>query len=201
MNLEKIKQFNFEHLFKKKGYAFFTNGDYNLNIIGIRNMSDGGVQDDIFNDIFVIIYKEGGEYKKIIIPGTTDPGLYYLKNQINKRGTAILKPGQYRGVWQIDYHQGKYLALCQRKPVIVYRDNNKDNILDFEEATSDYGFFGINFHKAGIDTTFIGRNSAGCQVIKRSADFYKVMELAEKGKKLYGNSFTYTLITESDLNV
>ena len=32
----KVKDYNFEELFKKKGYTYFTNGAYNLNIIGVR---------------------------------------------------------------------------------------------------------------------------------------------------------------------
>jgi hypothetical protein len=32
----KVCSYDFEKLFKSKGYAYFTNGQYNLNIIGVR---------------------------------------------------------------------------------------------------------------------------------------------------------------------
>lgn len=35
--LDKVLEFDFQSLFKKKGYAFFTKGDFNLNIIFIKN--------------------------------------------------------------------------------------------------------------------------------------------------------------------
>ena len=31
----KVKDYDFEALFKKKGYSYFTKGAYNLNIIGV----------------------------------------------------------------------------------------------------------------------------------------------------------------------
>ena len=33
----KCTTYNFQKLFKDKGYAWFTKGSYNLNIIGIRS--------------------------------------------------------------------------------------------------------------------------------------------------------------------
>ena len=29
----KVKNYDFENLFKKKGYTYFTNGEYNFNMI------------------------------------------------------------------------------------------------------------------------------------------------------------------------
>ena len=48
----------------------------------------------------------------------------------------------------MDLHRGKYLALCQRKPVSVYRDNDKDKRYDLKDKTIDTGLFGINIHKS-----------------------------------------------------
>jgi hypothetical protein len=33
---------------------------------------------------------------------------------MNSKGCAILKEGQYKGVYEIDLHNGKYEAICQR---------------------------------------------------------------------------------------
>ena len=46
---------------------------------------------------------------------------------IDKIGCAVLKPGQYRGSHKLRLHGGKYLALGQKKPVTVYRDNNRND--------------------------------------------------------------------------
>jgi len=186
---------------QRKAYVFFEKGAYNLNLIGIRANKVENINKDTFDDLFMVIYKDdAGKEVRLIIPITTVPGLRYMKNPSNQKGVAILKPGQYRGVWKIDYHSGKYLALCQRgDKFVVYRDNNRDVILDFNEATTDYGYFGINFHKAGENSQIIGAYSAGCQVPQMGRDFAKVMELAEKSKKIFGNSFTYTLLQETDL--
>lgn len=198
--LNKVQNSDIKKIMIDKGYKFFEKGTYNLNLIGIRANKENDINKDTFDDLFMVIYNDAsGNLVKYIIPITTVPGIRYMSKPINERGAAILKPGQYPGVWKIDYHNGKYLALCQRgNKFIVYRDNNKDVILDFNEATTDYGYFGINFHKSGVNSQLIGANSAGCQVTQKSADFDHVMELATKAKNIYGNSFTYTLLEETD---
>jgi hypothetical protein len=199
--LNKVQSCNIKEVMQRKGYAFFEKGKYNLNLIGIRAQRSDNINKDTFDDLFMVIYNdESGKEVKLIIPITTVPGVHYMKNPSNQKGVAILKAGQYPKVWKIDYHAGKYLALCQRgDKFIVFRDDNRDNILDFKDAVKDYGYFGINFHKAGENSQIVGNWSAGCQVTQKSADFDKVMELAEKARKIYGNSFTYTLLKETDL--
>ena len=61
------------------------------------------------------------------------------------------------------------------------------------------GVFGINIHKAGVDSTLIDSWSEGCQVFKRSADFDSFMEIIRKSRDKHGNSFTYTLIESKDI--
>ena len=199
--LKKVQSCNIENVMQQKSYVFFGNGKYNLNLIGIRAKRPNDVNSDKFEDVLTVIYNDDNlKPVKLIIPITTVPGLSYMKNPANNKGTAILKPGQYRGVWKIDYHAGKYLALCQRgDKFVVYRDNNRDYILDFDEATADYGYFGLNFHHAGTNSLLVANWSAGCQVAQKMADFDKVMILSNKAKALYGNSFTYTLLEEEDL--
>lgn len=199
---QKCQNYNFEKLFKQKGYAYFTNGNYNLNIIGIRNLTNGNIQDNTFNDILVCIYKgnNGVLYRKIW-ECTTDPGLKSLKCFTNPKGCAILVPNQYRGAYQIGLHKGQYEALVQKKIVKVYRDNNKDNILDFNTKNIDLGIFGINIHRSNPNTesTIVDGWSAGCTVFKKAADFNDFMKICNKAKEIYGNSFTYTLLTTDEL--
>jgi hypothetical protein len=184
---------------ESKGYAFFTNGVYNLNIIGIRNPN---LVANSFDDTMVVIYKFGGEWITKVYPITTDAGTYWLKNPLSNKGTAILVPNQYRGVYSIDLHNNKYNALCQRNgKVEVYRDNDKDLILDMDSAKIEKGMFGINIHRSNPfnESLKVDKFSAGCQVFKRVKDFNEFMEICQKSKALWGNSFTYTLIKESDL--
>mgnify|MGYP003634946354 FL=1 len=120
---------------------------------------------------------------------------------MNVDGTAILVPGQYRSVYRRDLHQGKYEALCQRgAEVSVYRDDNRDRRHDMDPSTIDTGYFGINIHKAGRASTQVDKWSAGCQVISRSDEFATFMDLTEEGAERHGNSFTYTLLLETDFS-
>jgi hypothetical protein len=188
-----------KQVLEKKGYAFFTNGVYNLNIIGIRNPN---LVANSFDDTMVVIYKFGGEWITKVYPITTDAGTYWLKNPLSNKGTAILVPNQYRGVYSIDLHNNKYYALCQRNgKVEVYRDNDKDVILDMDSAKIEKGMFGINIHRSNpfSESLKVDKFSAGCQVFKRVKDFNEFMEICQKSKALWGNSFSYTLIKESDL--
>lgn len=193
-----IETTDFQGLFERKGYAFFTKGDYNLNIFGIRDLREGRIQRDKFNDALVCKYKVNGKWITKIWDASTDPGLSMLKAPSTAKGVAILVPGQYRSVYQIDLHGGKYEALCQRRgPVKVYRDNNKDNALDFDPKTIESGMFGINIHRGKVqgETLNVGNYSAGCQVFRFASDFEEFMTICRKARNLYGNSFTYTLFT------
>lgn len=193
--------YDFKSLFNKKGYSWFDNKDYNLNIIGIRKANKNHKVTNQYDDVLVVDYNTGNVHKRQIFNITTEPGAYYLKNLANSKGAAILVPNQYKGCWKIGKHNGKYKALCQAKPVTVYRDNNKDDVYDLNPKTTDTGMFGINIHrsnKAYVRTT-IDQYSAGCQVFNDSKDFITFMTLCDAQEKRYGNSFTYTLINEEDM--
>ena len=109
--------------------------------------------------------------------------------------------GQYRSTYTIDSHGGRYKALCQRAgSVRVYRDANKDNIIDKKKSTIDEGYFGINIHRAHsqYERDTVGPYSAGCQVFKRVQDFDRLMYLAQQQIKFNPTykRFTYTLLEE-----
>lgn len=198
----KCETYDFEKLFKRKGYAYFTKGAYNLNIIGVRSNNGNKVTND-FDDVIVVIYNTpAGKTRRFVAFITTEPGTYYVKlNLINSKGTAILVPGQYRGCWEIAKHKGKYQALCQKKAVQVYRDNNRNDIYDLNPETIENGIFGINIHKSASvgESIKVNKWSAGCQVFRRAEEFTTFMSLCRKQAELYGNSFTYTLIKAEDL--
>ena len=180
---------------RKKQYKFFENGDYNLNIIGIRNVSDQ--IDNLFDDTLFLAYKVEDRFNIQQFPCTTQPGAYYMKTPMNKLGTAILVPGQYRGAYTIGLHQGKYEALRQCGLLKIYRDNDRDNTYDYQNITDSIND-GINIHKAGRASKKIDNWSAGCQVLAYAADFDILMGLAKRSSKLYGDKFTYTLIESTD---
>jgi hypothetical protein len=187
---------------ESKGYKWFEGGDYNLNIVGVRNSNTNGVVTNKFDDMITLTYEVGGVLKYHEFDATTDPGAHWEKNLLSKDGVAILVPNQYRGSHTIGMHQGKYEALKQQKPVKVYRDKNMDGKYDMLAENIQEGIFGINIHKAGSrieGSTQIDKWSAGCQVLSKESDFNKLMELAHKASALYGKSFTYTLIESKDI--
>ena len=197
----KCATYDFESLFKKKGYAFFTNGVYNVNIIGVRS-NQGNKVTNKYDDILIVDYNTNNGHKRQIYNITTEPGLSLMKNPSNSKGTAILVPGQYRGVYAVDLHRGKYKALCQRLGAVkVYRDGNRDNVYDLNPEKIDKGWFGINIHRSNETWTreTIDNYSAGCQVFNDPKDFVAFMRIIEQSKAIYGNKFTYTLINEEDL--
>jgi hypothetical protein len=198
-NLDKIK-----NTVIKKGYKWFdddANKNYDVNIVGVRNNAPSVADKvtNVFDDFLTISFKENSNWQFFCWNATTDPGKKGVQQFHNKKGVARLIPGQYRGVWSVDKHQGKYDALCQRLGnVTVWRDANKD--LVFEEKTTDTGMFGINIHKAGQDSTWVENWSEGCQVFKRVKDFDAFMSICKKAAKIHGNKFSYTLLESTDIN-
>lgn len=164
--------------------------DGRVNLVGIR---DSRVATNRFDDTFVAIVGD----KLYHYACTTDPGTYHLMNGLAK-GTAILKPGQYVNAYDLGKHQGKYEALVQVAPVTVYRDANKDMVLDYEHPET--GMFGINIHRANASLTSkqVDKWSAGCTVIASPNDFDELLLLAKVHKQGGYGRFTYTLLEDAD---
>ncbi len=187
-----------------KGYSFFETGNYNLNIIGVRNDSGDASR---FDDAMVVLYKVSGEWVCDMYPITTEPGTSILKRPIKEvrhKGTAILVPDQYKGTYKVGWHGSKtngHTALIQRGgKVRVWRDNNRDTTPDYH-GEEEEGWFGINIHKhrgsaARVNT---GGVSAGCQVFQNTKDFYEFMDTCDIASEKWGNSFTYTLLEQKDI--
>jgi len=196
---EKVKE-----VIVSKGYKWFNdnnNKGYDVNIIGIRNSETDGKVTNHFDDTLTLSYKDAaGEWKFHQWEATTDPGQYWIENPMNKDGCAILVPGQYRGSHKIRLHQGKYEALGQRRPVKVYRDNDRDLEYDTDEATITEGVYGINIHRSNpyTESYYVNKWSAGCQVFKKVDDFHEFMETCRKARDIWGNTFSYTLIESKD---
>ena len=179
---------------QSKGYKVFTDGDYNLNITGIRSPERVA---NAFDDRLCVTYKLNDMWVTETFEITTDPGSPYLLKPINNYGCAILAPGQWRGCYSIGKHRGQYLALVQTSKVKVFRDNDRDNILDMDPETIQEGYFGINIHKRSGESDTVNGASAGCQVFRYEHEFNRMMYLAQKQVSERGwRTFTYTLLEE-----
>jgi len=189
-----------EKAVKSQGYVWFDGAkDYDVNIVGVRNATPGQKVTNLFDDKLTLSYKINGEWFFHSWDATTEPGKKGVMQFHNSGGVARLVPDQYRGVYAVSMHQGKYQALCQRLgDVTVWRDKNRD--MDFDEIIRDTGMFGINIHKAGTVSNFVENWSEGCQVFKRTKDFNDFMVLINRAKEIHGNHFTYTLLISSDIN-
>ena len=189
-----------EKAVKSKGFVWFNGSkDYDVNIVGVRNATPGQKVTNLFDDKLTLSYKINGKWFFHEWDATTEPGKKGVMQFHNSGGVARLVPDQYRGVYKVSMHQGKYQALCQRLgDVTVWRDKNRD--MDFDEIIRDTGMFGINIHKAGTVSNFVENWSEGCQVFKRTKDFNDFMVLINRAKEIHGNHFTYTLIISSDIN-
>ena len=194
-----------EKAVKAKGYVWFEdagNKEYDVNIVGIRNNSAavGDKVTNVFDDIMTVSYKVSGEWVYKSWPITTDPGTKAVKEFHNPNGVARVVPGQYRGLWMIGLHQGKYEALRQKGMIKVYRDKNKD--MTFNETIIQEGSgFGINCHRSNptTESAYVENWSEGCQVFKKVKDFNEFMVIMNKSKGIHGNSFTYTLLESNDI--
>ena len=180
-----MKQYSVAELktkFNELGYKFPK-----FHLVGIRSAAN---KPNEFDDLIGVI----SGTKVAWYTGTTNPGTHWLKNLMNPRGTALLKPGQYIDSWKLGLHRGQYKALIQSKPITVFRDNDLDMIAE-ETATTDVGLFGINIHRANPNaiSKFIDKWSAGCQVLNNPADFKKLIEACEASNLA---AFTYTLVKE-----
>ena len=191
---------------KAKGYKWFEDNNdkgYDVNIVGVRNSETKGRVTNAFDDCMTISYKVDGEWKFHCFPCTTDPGTHWVENILNDRGVAILKPGQYRGSHKLRLHQGKYLALGQKKPMSIYRDANLDGKYDLIEESVREELIGINIHRAtsrsGGKSTRVDKWSAGCQVIADNDDWHEFLDICQAAREIHGNSFSYTLLESKDI--
>jgi hypothetical protein len=208
MYMKQVTSVEIRRVFEEKGYSFFSGGPYDLNIYGIRSNNS---QSNKFDDIIGVIYEDSkGILRHKRYAATTDPGLHWLLNPLNVRGTAILVPGQYRGAYRVGIHgrsssSGGYTALEQKIPMRYVRDNNLNSKLDFSLYENPSNIFSANIktniHRAHLSRlqSVVEKYSAGCQVIQDSADFLELLDICKLAiAHGWNNSFTYTLLEERD---
>lgn len=185
--------------YKRKGYTIDDRPNA-INIFGVRN-SD--TEADTFDDAVGLLWRDKtGLWIIAQYDATTDPGLYYRLNPINKEGSAIICPGQHKACYKVGQHKG-YEAMQQIGPMDYVRDNNKNGVLDFLYKVAGAKHYreiaATNIHHAGQGKSLRNYNwSAGCQVIADINDFTKFMNIV-KGH-VYDNRFDYTLFEIEDFN-
>lgn len=181
---------------KAKGYGYKVFGEeyhgaLNLNIVGWRFRP---YYPNAFNDTLSLYHLQAnGRWAEHHYGITTLPGVPFLRNPINRKGAAVLAPGQYRAAYALGKFKG-YKALKQVGNLTIYRDNDRDGKFDLSPSSVEKGLFGIHIHKAGLRTKIVGNSSAGCQVFKYAQQYEDFIDLCRRSANLWGNSFTYTLM-------
>ena len=129
-----------------------------------------------------------------IVPCSTTAGNYYIFNPLTSggiTGTAIAKEQQVLNShkfitspnWKSLWLGAPYFQ--QVKPIVVYRDGNKDTKID--KVNAQTGLFGINFHRAGLGS-IIDRWSAGCQVVP-DIYWFKMIDIFTNGELIHYTIF------------
>ena len=118
-----------------------------------------------FNDwIGGSFFTENGGINSIIMPGTTDAGLYYREHPMQIDGTAIIQHGvQHRGAYTYMLkggHRGQE-AFRQTGTMAYWRDANRDEYLDFDGEVK-HDIYNTNIHDMGTLGNNVGKWSAGC---------------------------------------
>jgi len=159
-------------------------------LIGVRS------NEDAYNHFDDKFYLFKGEKFIAAGPGTTNAGSDLL-HPSNPRGEAVLKAdGIYYDGWERRLHRGKVMAYCQRIPLPLHRDNDRDTHTE-ELGAAHNEIVGINIHPASyifgrrIEREIIAGWSQGCQVWAIRDDFDDFMKVTE-GQHL----LTYCLLKE-----
>lgn len=170
----------------KKGYQWLP-----FQLINIRSASD---KPNEFDDLLGVVDNGVVTWHT----GTTNPGVHWLKNFLNPKGTAVLAEGQHLNAWVIGKHKGQYEALVQYAPLPVYRDNNKNDKSE-QIGKPIYGQYGINQHRANASaiSRIIDKWSAGCQVRNNPKEYEEFMKLCKNSGVKY---FSCILFNEKDFS-
>ena len=152
-----------------------------------------------FNDwIFMSHPTEGGGIDSIIIPGTTDAGLYYRLNPMHVDGTAIIQHGkQFKGAFTYmkkGGHNGQE-AFRQTGGLDYWRDINRDEYLDFVNPQENM-IFNTNGHDMGTVANNVGKWSAGCWgAVNENMDLLYAMARVQEAHGL-GSRFSLATLHE-----
>jgi len=137
------------------------------------------IKGDLYDDEIVCIHRDSYDLGLAFKSwrGVTQPGAGVRSRPYNGTdGAGTLAPGFYRrqlafGKW------GNYDALIQQQtPYYVFRDPNRDEILDLVVETIGHGW-GFQTHRRRGDRTHVKRSFGGCQGTLIEADFEAFINL------------------------
>ncbi len=154
-------------------------------IIGVQSQEDAF---NIFDDKFYVF--DGNIFRQVS-SGTTNAGKTALLHFDNYdlTGVAVWKTNQWcPDLYKRGYHKGKMRALRQEKPILYYRDSDKDLKAE-EQGKLHSGIIYANMH--GVDYNpystitkeFIGGWSFACQVWNRMSDYRQMINATWKRNK------------------
>ena len=172
---------------KRLGYRVFY-GWKNLNLVVVRR---GEVGTEPGNDTLYMLWQDrpDGPWNARLFACESCPGLAYLTNPVNPKGTAIIKPGQYSQAYTRGLHKGRP-ALVQIRPVTVYRDNDRDTDIELDPRTAESGLFAVNIH----DVSAWGQ-LAGCIGLMHD-DLQELLAVYDDMAAATGPLVTLTLLSE-----
>jgi len=154
------------------------------NIVYVEGMDLSGEvnrdEPDKWNDCrFVVSFVDGAWQFTHQAKATTEPGVYYTKNPLNKYGAARIAFGYHPPCCRAGLHKGKQPALVQSGPIRVIRDANRDGKRNPGEKEVMLDNIGLNHHTTakGFFGDTVGRYSAGCLVGQRYAQHLKFLEV------------------------
>lgn len=194
------------HELTLRGYRVFDDATHplNLNLVALRRTNG---TPNAFDDLLACFWPlADGSFDGLAWKCTTDPGTHWLRNPMNPGGTAAIAEGQYRGAYTIGTHgwsnpNFRHKALVQVGPLKIYRDNNRDDVMDYDPRTVHTTHpVGLNIHRASAwgEAVQVDQWSAGCIVLPRAADLAQLLALADESAEYWGNTFTFTLLENAD---
>lgn len=148
---------------------------YYRDTMGVSGRNDRGIYDDA---IFLVTPGHFASYN-----ANTDPSVYRAgQGKGSGKGMARLNPGVWRA-HRFGLHRGKYMALIQTGgSVTVTRDGTPDY--------ADSGWFGINIHRGGYNTT----SSLGCQTIYPAQWAAFIESAQDQARRFFGPQWKQTTI-------
>lgn len=175
---------------------------YDCNFGGIRTKD---LHANSFNDyLYIFYYDSKGNVTGEVVEATTDSGLYYRINPMNKKGTAVIKDNeQHLRVYALEdpkmfrHHKGHKgrKAFRQKRKMLYWRDNNGDGKIDrvgkvYEEIAN------TNVHYMGRLGNNVDKWSAGCPGATED-NMQKLFRIADKQVQMLGsNTFSFCLFDE-----
>lgn len=169
--------------------------EFDLNVGGVRNDSR---TPDAWDDVIFVAYKDPSKrYRCERFVATTDPGGFFLQNPLTSLGTIVVEEAYHSKLWSPGKHgisgSNPYDAMVQTGKLKYRRDNDRDLVIEQNGPLIDGTGNGVNLHH-GYGSKLVGRNSAGCQVVRMPASLLRILALVEAQRLAgHGSSVSYGL--------